>query len=159
MYRKMFEINVNKIQLILIICVLGMSCTSTPEETQNEELEQLSDLPSGFKDFYDRFHSDSIYQLQHIMWPLSSKVFENRERSYQQFWDSTNWKVHHAFAEDDELYQQEFRVVDDRLLTELIYLKIGGFAIERRFAFIDTAWYLILYNEYHSDENDSRRSE
>jgi hypothetical protein len=146
--------------LLLLFCVFllltfGGGCKRTiKNENENTQIEQIV-LPETFTAFYERFHTDSLYQLEHILFPLSSKVYENQDKYYEQFWTHENWKMHYAFTETNDSYQQEYRISDDRLITEIIYLKMGGFGLERRFAFIDTTWYLILYNEYHSDTSNN----
>ncbi len=136
----------------MLILGLGLliSCKNQaePPDANPEQLESDS-LPQSFLEFYERFHKDSLYQLDHILFPLESKVYESKDEYYDRFWDRENWKTHQALDKNQEGFERKYTLLDDYFISEILTLKAGGFGIERRFAFMDTTWYLVLYNEYY----------
>lgn len=97
------------------------------------------DLPDGFSDFYYRFHNDSIYQLDHILFPLKEK--DNGEN-----WTTEDWVINKQF----ELNEEEFSVTMENfngIVTETIKANTGVFQLQRRFAKFDGQWTLIYYKE------------
>lgn len=43
-------------------------------------------LPADFVEFYRRFHSDSLYQIEHINWPLAGKQARQIDSGHVEFW-------------------------------------------------------------------------
>ena len=72
--------------LFLALALLSViSCKLKPnqESLSEEEISEYysDDLPEDFVDFYNLFSSDSVYQIQHIVWPLSGKISESDKPS------------------------------------------------------------------------------
>lgn len=136
--------------MLLLVLGLLVSCKNNtePAEVSQEKIESDS-LPKSFLDFYDLFHKDPEFQLDHVLFPLESKVYESKDEYYDQSWDRENWKTHQAPDKNQEGFERKYTMLDDYFISEILTLKAGGFGIERRFAFMDTTWYLVLYNEYY----------
>lgn len=134
---------------LLVLTVIGFifSCTQK-QKNKSASDDSLQGLPEGFSEFYQKFHEDSIYQLDHILFPFQSRKYETKDMYTTHTWQREDWKIHKALDKNQEGFEREYTVVDSQYLTEIIYLKAGGFGLERRFAYLDTAWYLVMYNEY-----------
>jgi hypothetical protein len=56
---------------LLLILLLHQGCKPKATVTENEPSEEAvpDTLPDDFVEFYDKFHTDSAYQLEHIIFP------------------------------------------------------------------------------------------
>lgn len=134
--------------------VLLASCQSRQEHNSDEDkaseasIDYPQDLPADFKIFYDRFHSDEDYQMTHILWPLrglpdqvDSLTLANDNYRFEK----DNWVMHRHMQDPDHDFEQYFAVVDDKLIIDRIETSVMQMRMERRFAKLDTSWYLIYY--------------
>ena len=140
--------------IIIMFIISLVACQSGVGEVT--DTQENGTLPEDFKQFYTQFHKDSMYQLNHILFPFKSRKYETKDAYVTIEWSPDTWKIHHPFDTDQEGFTREYTIADEKYITEIIYLKAGGFGIERRFAFIDTAWYLVMYNEYIQPNNGSQ---
>ena len=150
---------------LLIVCILmmGVCVVSCKQTNQNSSFsdEDRQILPPDFLDFYEKFHRDSQFQLTHILFPLKSPDLDRStvDNPVEKIWTAENWVLHQAFSEDESAFTRKFQLLDEFLITEYILLNAGGYAIERRFAFMGAEWMLIYYSERNTilkpDEMDS----
>jgi hypothetical protein len=98
-----------------------------------------------FDDFYRQFHSDSTYQMAHILFPMEgippmadSTFVESAFR-----WTEENWSIHRAFDFSNSDYEQKLEAFGEEVIVETILHRSGKFGMLRRFAKMDGAWYLI----------------
>ena len=136
----------NKISLLLIILLLG--CNNA-EETSTELAQESvlsSELPSGFHGFYDDFHSDSLFQLNHIVFPLKGQMIRKDSMetiSLEKEYLANDWKLHKPF-QSDAGYNRNFTVMGDLVIEKMVD-NMGLFTVERRWGKVDTTWSLIYY--------------
>lgn len=97
--------------------------------------------------FYNRFHQDSAFQMDHILFPLEglpsyadSSMLQAREFR----WTRDNWKLQRGFDVTSG-FEREFTPVTERIIVERMVHESGDFAMERRWAFLKEDWYLIYY--------------
>ncbi len=100
-----------------------------------------------FEVFYERFHTDSIFQIEHIQWPLEglpahSDTLSNPARFR---WQQENWVLHKPFNDALTGFSKSLSSMGEGLMVEKIVHEEGGFHMERRFAKIDDEWKLIYY--------------
>ena len=118
--------------------VLGCKNQSAESSAQSDVDEVLSnELPEDFLGFYMRFHSDSLYQLDHIVFPLKMKGDSSA-------WLAEEWKMHKPFNDHSGEYVQNF-VNMNGLIFEYIQDKRQIFKMERRFIKADEGYDLIYY--------------
>ncbi len=117
-----------------------------------DQTSQVSEaqLPADFLAFYDKFHADSQFQVEHIAWPLqgltSEPIDSTHSRSKSVFWEKQNWHMHRPvdFASGD--YKRKWEMIGDILIIERISYAAANYGLERRFARRDDgAWELIYY--------------
>jgi hypothetical protein len=96
--------------------------------------------------FYTRFHSDSTFQMNHILFPLEGVPESSDTMRYENGfrWETTDWVLHHAFNPHDTAFHRQFSLLDSSLVIEKIYHKMSSMRLERRFAF-NEEWKLIYY--------------
>lgn len=122
--------------LCTVFLLLLLACKR--EKTNPSEIITEESIPESFFNFYNRFHSDSLYQLQHISFPIP-EIEEGLKYTKE------NWIINKAFAVDDKEYKRE---IQNRfgIISEVIYHTQGALIIERRFAKLsDEEWSLIYY--------------
>ena len=115
-------------------------------------------MPADFSAFYDKFHSDSLYQIAHISWPLQGDKSEQIDSTHYQkketTWEQGNWRMHRPVDYRSGDYKRQVQMLGDGLLIEYITITAGGYGIERRFAKQpDGEWNLIYYSDMQERGN------
>ena len=135
----------------LFLVLITSSCKPKPvipEETRATE-ESVDTLPADFVEFYDQFHTDSLYQLNHIIFPLEglpNSLGDGDTTSTQRFfWKREEWKKHNHFTDPSKQFEHWYQVLDERLIEHWVQMKGTDMVIHRRFAKLDDGWYLIYY--------------
>lgn len=130
----------------LLTCsfVLFLFLACKPKGQQDEksisEIEVV-ELDKDFVDFHEMFHTDSIFQLSHIRFPLARSV----QDSIQEPWTKESWVMHRTFSDFGGKFKRDFTVMG-KLVIENIIDANGFFSMERRFAKLIDGWTLIYYN-------------
>lgn len=134
--------------------MLMVACNS--EAPANEQVAASADMPEGFLDFYQSFLTDSLYQMDHILFPLqglpdkadSSALVEGAFR-----WQMEDWIMHRPIDEASG-FSVNLRAVTDTYVQENIRHESGLYGMERRFAYMDDGWYLIYYAGLNALDNE-----
>jgi len=132
--------------LLMFIFIPGCRETATKASFT---LEDAANLPASFQDFYLKFHQDSMFQMTHILFPLKSPDLDKSVPGSpaEIIWTADNWLLHQPFSDEGGAFSRKFHMLDEYLITEYILLNAGGYALERRFAYIGEEWMLIHYSE------------
>ena len=127
-----------RVIIFLFSFLLLMGCRSKTKE------KTTSKLPNSFLTFYDRFHTDSAFQMNHIVFPLSGTPgsLDTISDSKHFQWKKANWKLHRPVEIKE--FKKHYAIIDSTLITEYIYHP-KGYGLERRFAKMNHDWYLIYY--------------
>jgi hypothetical protein len=136
--------------LFLLLCAGSMAaCKNQPKEADSSAVEVQ--LPADFFEFYDKFHSDSAYQVAHITWPLQGDTDEKIDSVHFQkkrtAWTPENWRMQRMdFNHDDYFFDRQ--MLGDLIIVERIRPRTANYGIERRFAKqSDGQWALIYYSD------------
>lgn len=118
-----------------------------PRDETTETLE-APELPADFRDFYERFHRDTAYQLAHITFPLEGRILTDTAsgQAIAGRFERSDWVVHQPFDLGAD-FARELAIIDDGLIFETISARTGNYTIERRFARQAGQWNLIYYRE------------
>ena len=104
-----------------------------------------SGLPADFEAFYELFHGDSAFQVEHVAWPLDGNIRVNDEgERFDARWTQADWELHQPLDLGDT-YLRELDVSDPEMVVERIKTTNGAYLIERRFAKLGSTWMLIYY--------------
>ncbi len=124
---------------------------------ETQEITFDTRITEDFLKFYHQFHRDSIFQMNHILFPLhgiptftKKGVFENED--YR--WNKNDWQLHLPIDEDSDfskfwLRSNNLKMEDGSevsLLIESILNEGASYGIQRRFMKIDDKWYLVYYS-------------
>ncbi len=145
----------NLIKAIFIL--LALSCifffykkisTQTQTNTVEEETEVVNSLPSDFHDFYNRFHTDSTYQMNRISFPLAGLAQEGDSIlvMVEKNWNTNDWKIHKPFDDHNGTFERTFTNING-IITENIVGNGGMFSIQKRYSKLANQWYLIFYQD------------
>lgn len=99
-----------------------------------------------FRSFYEKFHRDSLYQLNHILFPMEGIPEQNDTTVYTNGfkWEKEKWSMHHEFNENDTSFVRSFHLIDSTLIIENIQHRLSPLRMERRFS-LDSEWRMIFY--------------
>ncbi len=137
-----YIVTVNLILLTLFACKnkpSGVHDTSELPAYQTEE----------FKTFYDRFSTDSIFQLEHTVFPLEGLKAQRDsldvpDPSFR--WQKESWILHKPYDDMDGTFSREMLDLNG-LVIERISDQSGKYSMERRFGKLSSGWHLIYYRE------------
>jgi hypothetical protein len=120
----------------------------TPSDVGIEDTTQVlsSELPEGFHDFYDQFHSDSVFQMEHIVFPLKGEMIKKDSMetlSLEKVYEASTWKLHKPFKQEGG-FSRNFTVMGDLVIEQMVD-NMGLYTVERRWGLVDTTWSLIYY--------------
>ncbi len=130
--------NNNIILLSVLLGLIFSACKGDGSTTShNQSVEMTDQVPSSFMMFYDQFHRDSSFQMNHISFPLP-------HQGDQTPWDKETWFLHKPFNNLGDEYLRSFANFEG-IISERIIHKSGLFEMNRRFAELNGAWHLIYY--------------
>ena len=124
--------------LILIgVCSTFYSCNLLKQGTKNVE---------SFDKFYHRFHTDSLFQLSRIDFPLRGlPSFADESQFTETYrWQQEDWDIHKLID------TEEFPDLSKELTKEKTEIKEhvnmgNGFGLERHFGLREDKWFLVYY--------------
>ncbi|MCB9036507.1 MAG: hypothetical protein H6557_07810 [Lewinellaceae bacterium] len=135
----------NSVIILVALAILAFSCRNQ-DNTAPEE--QLPAEYRSFVEFYERFHQDSAYQMEHIIFPLEGLPREADSTLLAQgafHWQKGDWRMQRGFNLQSSSYEQQLIPVNEDLIIEKITHKAGDLGMQRRFARFGEDWYLIYY--------------
>ena len=138
-----FPVHMNKTLVFIPLLVLLIASCGKKQPTQITA-NTYESLDSDFRTFYDKFLSDSIFQMSHIVFPLEGKTtdIEGEKTS----WDASTWALHQPYSDTTRQYTRTFEKLGDMMTLELIRHNELPYIIERRFAkLLGEDWYLVYY--------------
>ncbi len=121
----------------------------TKENTDNNPTPTANNMPADFEAFYEKFGTDTAYQMKHIIFPLEGRPALKSETDTipANFkWQKENWVKHRTYDDSNGAFSRSFLNFQD-IVTEEISDNSGNFRMIRRFAKMDNDWYLIYYKE------------
>ena len=128
---------------LLLAACKGDGAESTERKTDLDDTATSAD----FAEFYELFHTDSTFQVEHIAWPLDGNLQAAEDGgSVDVQWKPEDWVMHKPL----ELGTSFVREIDNSspdLVIERIKTKEGSYIIERRFAKFGDMWTLIYYRQ------------
>ncbi len=134
----------------LFICSLFVLLLFSCKQENAPSTTNTSAQTSGddFEAFYQKFHEDSLFQIDHIVFPLDGlpNNVQDSTLSLGKFqWQKEDWIMHKAFDPNDESFIREIDHMSNSLVVESIRMSTGEYGMERRFAKLSNKWFLIHY--------------
>jgi hypothetical protein len=129
--------------LILVSCSTSRNPKSISTTSANKE---------SFNDFYRKFHSDSLFQVSRVVFPLPTLNSESNRKveivngqKVNKYLNSNNWRMHHQL-EDTATYKVKTQRTEDSVV-ETIYIPDSEFSFTRTFKLIQNKWRLVYIKE------------
>ena len=132
--------------ILLLVCLLISSCKRNTTSTNDTDSAYVS---KEFKEFYDKFGSDSIFQMEHIVFPLEgarAMTDPGDSLDVEVLWQPDEWVIQKTFNDLNGQFSQEFFDLSG-IVIERIADTSGKFTMERRFGKLSSGWHLIYYKE------------
>ncbi len=141
------------IRLLWLLGLLwGCSCgEQQPAATAPPTSSASAQVPADFWPFYRQFHADSLFQIQHISWPLAGHTTkadaEGNLIPVATYWEKERWRFQRPVDFGQGEFRQRLLAVEDRYVVEFIsYAAANQYALERRFMRrSDGSWELVYY--------------
>lgn len=131
-----------KISFCLCLFTVLLSCSGSerPETSIQED-------HADFEIFYQQFHADSLYQMQHIAFPLAGLPAnaDTLGNATTYFWQKENWVLHRNLTDRLSGYERKREKFGSDIIVETIVQKDSDIGMMRRFVKMDDEWMLIYY--------------
>lgn len=126
---------------ILIYLLVNMTACKSIKESTTENIGKKSSV-ENFDLFYNKFHSDSAFQISRIKFPLEGKSMDGFEKTK---WTKDNWTIMKVriFDIDTTQYKVSYNKTDVTF-TQKVWIENSGFSSEYTFELIDNKWYLVF---------------
>jgi len=122
--------------------------TTSTEEKKIEESVFTDNLPSSFMDFYERFHNEESYQMEHILFPLKGQQQDGNTMEVTAVkWEEDQWVLHKPFNSHGGTFKREYSNFNG-IIIEDISDSSGTFSMQRRYSQISGEWNLIYYSTF-----------
>ena len=135
--------------LLPFALLLFFACKNQPADNAGLPPANADDeLPEGFSAFYQQFHLDSAFQMEHIVFPLEGIPDNSDQETIQAgtfHWQKDSWHIMRPVDYQMSEYQRDFLPLTNEMVMERIIHKGGDFGMVRRFAIISGDWHLIYY--------------
>jgi hypothetical protein len=135
--------------IIILVCFLFYRCKPSQDQQSAENVTLAAYETEEFLTFYDRFAEDSLFQLEHTVFPLEGvkAVLDSSQVINPNFkWQKENWVIHKPFDDMGGSFSREFMDVNG-IVIEFISDESGQFTMERRFGKLSSGWHMIYYRE------------
>jgi hypothetical protein len=134
------------IALIIILIAITMSNCKTPKERAGRS-RTTKIAVEDFDSFYNRFHTDSLFQISRVLFPLEGGSVDGLE---EKKWTKENWQMvkTKVFDIDTTLFRVSYKKTENKFSAKA-WIEDSGFSTEFRFELINKKWYLV----YASDQN------
>ena len=133
--------------------MLFPACQNQPQTGSKPETVTRTtvQLPKDFLDFYEKFHRDSQYQMEHVVWPLqgdtSEQVDSTHYKKVNTQWKPEQWHMQRLDYNPND-YHRDVQMLGDVLIIERIRAVSANYGLERRFAKQpDGQWARIYYSD------------
>lgn len=138
---------------IFSVLLMIWSCSNAKSDTTSPNAINTNIAPDSqidlteFYEFYNRFHSDTAYQMAHISFPLAGKPTQGipLPEGEKFYWQAENWQPHRPIDFETSPFNRRILPFGDDLVVEYIVHEKMGFGMMRRFAKLGNEWYLIYY--------------
>jgi Domain of unknown function (DUF4348) len=138
----------------LTLAVLFISCKPQPPALKQEEAATLA---ADFVAFYEKFHTDSAFQMAHISFPLEGYPMspDSATLASNFRWTADKWVMHRGSMFVDSIYIRQFDSPLPTMITEVVKQKNTPYGTYRRFLKRDDSWYLIFYSDMNRMDSNN----
>jgi hypothetical protein len=134
-------------QFLMLFLFASFLACKKKETNTTSNAPQTINLPADFEAFYEKFHTDSLYQLQHISFPLKGVPMgaDSMSLANGYYFQPEYWVLQHKVDFSDGKYTRDFQLLGENIVTETIMQTDEPYGMQRRFAKMGNEWSLIYY--------------
>jgi len=146
------------IRLFLALFLLGIIACGQQESQQPQASTEPVNLEE-FYEFYREFHRDSLFQVEHIIWPLEGlpdNVDSTTLHNGKFRWQKEDWTFQRTIDFEMSDFRRQIVPITDFMVTERIIHTSGKYGMVRRFSKIAGEWHLIYYAGLNQLAEDSK---
>jgi hypothetical protein len=132
----------NSIWTYVVVFVLVFAATFIYKYSNSQTIEV-----EDFDTFYERFLTDSTFQMSRINFPLQGLPTNADSTDFAAGfnWEARNWDIHKKVDYVELGYQREVQKISEYLTTETL-INPQGYGVRRRFKVnTEGEWFLIYY--------------
>ena len=134
----------------LAIWILSCNISGTRKQHVTPEESAINvyqvDTMELFTTFNARFHSDSMFQISRIAFPIGGHSIDGFD---QNDWTIKNWRfleVPVSSTADTSEYKHSL-ITTDTTVVERFWIEDSGIQVERRFTLLGHKWFLTYYDD------------
>ncbi|WP_282781826.1 hypothetical protein [Phaeodactylibacter xiamenensis] len=138
----------NRFLLLVLLAIGSISCGTDQSADTSRGKEGQARPYQEFAAFYDRFHQDSAFQMERILFPLPGLPREADSAliaSGLYRWTPDTWTLQRHLNLESSNFKRELIPVSKDLIIEKLVQPEYNLQIERRFSRLEDGWYLIYY--------------
>lgn len=122
---------------IILFSFLGFAACKNKSNSKTDS--------SDFEAFYEKFHADSLFQMEHILFPLPGVPALVLEGSLDTtfYWQQSDWLMHRDFDAEKTGFTRVWQDLGNMIQEEICDKQ--GNCLERRFMREGKTWQLIFY--------------
>lgn len=141
--------NFNRLKNWSVLFAL-LTLTACGFDKSEQKTEKTSE--EDFKDFYTKFHEDSLFQINRIDFPLSGETtYLSPAGKKATYWYKDDWAMQTLLSDTMQLNQKFIRA--DSIMVDIIYDN-DGVGLTRYFSVRDNQWYLTFYSEHNPIDSE-----
>jgi hypothetical protein len=138
----------NRLSILVLLALVVWGCNSDQQPGNSDGRLDNARPYQEFAEFYDRFHQDSVFQMERILFPLpglpreadSSLIASGLYR-----WTPETWTIQRPLNLQSSNFKRELIPVSKDLIIEKLVQPEYNLQIERRFSRLEDGWHLIYY--------------
>ena len=136
-------------QILFFMAASALFIACRPSEPSQRSPKQGPEEELGdFYGFYQKFHQDSAFQMDHIMFPIeglppfadAATIAEGNFRWYPE-----DWVIQRPVDYENSDFQRELISLSEDMVVEKIKHRNGQVGMMRRFVKMGDEWYLIYF--------------
>jgi len=124
---------------VIIVSFVLTSCHSTRDNFKADK--SIINQVENFDEFYNRFHSDSIFLISRLKFPLKGGPDRG---DGQDEWTKDNWLLLKTKIYDVDTTQYKVSYEKhEKSFIEKVWLENSGFSFKYSYELIDKKWFLV----------------
>ena len=138
----------NRFLLLALLAIGSISCGTDQSADTSTGTKGQAEPYQEFAAFYDRFHQDSAFQMERILFPLPGLPREADSAliaSGLYRWTPETWRMQRPLNPESSNFKRELIPVSKDLIIEKLVQPEYNLQIERRFSRLEDGWHLIYY--------------
>lgn len=132
---------------LLMLSLFAFTIVQCKKKIQVQAPSVVQQIDPSFNDFYFKFHADSIFQFEHIHFPLEG-LPDFADSTYftgkKYYYTPAKWRMHKPYL-IEKGWNRNVSTQLEGVVVEKLIDPVNRVAIERRFIRRNNDWFLFYY--------------